>query len=124
VAEPGKTIGPVEVTRLNPWGTLPNDAAFVQNNTDVISINKSIIGKLAAGDVRKNYIMIGSTWTKDGGMPSGGNVTGTTKLANSTMETFKQRINCFVCHSGSALGGPGGGEGLSHIWDVIKPLFP
>jgi hypothetical protein len=117
------TIGPVDVTRQNPWGTLATDGAADDINTAVISINRSVLGQMAAGDVRANYIMIGSTWTKDGKGPAGANVTGTRTLANATMETFKQRLNCFVCHSGDMLGDKDGG-GLSHIWGQIRPLFP
>lgn len=117
------TIGPVDVTRQNPWGTLATDGAADDINTAVISINRSVLGQMAAGDVRANYIMIGSTWTKDGKGPAGANVTGTRTLANATMETFKQRLNCFVCHSGDMLGDKDGG-GLSHIWGQILPLFP
>jgi hypothetical protein len=119
-----QTIGPVNVTRKNPWGTDPTSGQYIANNTDIISINSSINSFLLPGDVRKNYIMVGSTWTKQGQPPAADNQVGTNALANSTMETFVQGGNCFDCHSGdNMLGSPGGG-GLSHIWDPIKPLFP
>ena len=123
VPAPGQTIGPVDVTRQNPWGTPEANAAAAETNTDLVSLNRSVLGQMPAGDVRANYIMIGSTWTIDGKMPSGGNVVGSRILANSTMETFKQKLNCFTCHSGDPLGDANGG-GLSHIWGTIKPLFP
>ena len=122
VAVQGQTIGPGDVTRSNPWGTLATDGAATDNNTNVISINRSILSQMPAADVRSKYIMIGSTWTSDGKGPTGGNVVGTTKLANSTMETFKQSFNCFTCHSGNMLGQ--GSGGLSHVWGGISPLFP
>ena len=86
------------------------------------------IKSTAAGDVRKNYIMIGATWTIDGKRPAGSNEVGTNTLANSTMETFKQNINCFGCHTGPAsdpnvMLGDANGGGLSHIWGKINPLF-
>ena len=123
VAVSPQTIGPVDVTRLNPWGTVATDGAADDVNTAVISINRSVLGQMPAGDVRANYIMVGSTWTKDGKAPAGANVTGTKTLANATMETFKQRLNCLGCHSGEMLGDKDGG-GLSHIWGQILPLFP
>jgi hypothetical protein len=125
----GKTIGPSNVLRLNPWGTAAaSGGTFTQSNTDIISINKSIIDQLLPGDVRKNYIMIGTTWTEFGDPPPSDYQSGTQKMANTTMETFLQGdkgSNCFDCHVGSntMLGLPKGG-GLSHIWGPLKALFP
>jgi hypothetical protein len=79
------TIGPSNITRLKPWGTASDDTP---NNTNVISINKSVSSSLLSGDVRKNYIMIGATWTKGGQPPNDDNQVGTNAMANSTMETF------------------------------------
>jgi hypothetical protein len=118
----GQTIGPVDVTRRNAWGTPDSDAKAIVNNTNMISINRSILSQLPAGDVRAKYIMIGATWTSDGKPPQGGNVVGTKRVANSTMETFKQTLNCLSCHSGTMLGDSDGG-GLSHIWGQMSPLF-
>ncbi|HTA98990.1 MAG TPA: hypothetical protein VK804_00820 [Bradyrhizobium sp.] len=118
----GQPIGPINVTRMNAWGSDPTGSQAADNNTAVISINNSVIDQLAAGDVRKNYIMIGSIWT-NGLAPTTGNRLGTTTIANSTMETFKQPGACFDCHDNNMLGSSGGG-GLSHIWGDIIPLFP
>lgn len=120
----GTTIGPSNVTRLKPWGTLSDGAQDTANNTDVISINKSVNSFLLPGDVRKNYIMIGSTWTKRGEPPTDDNQIGSNAMANSIMETFTQDGNCFGCHSGGDMLGSAPGGGLSHIWGPIKPLFP
>jgi hypothetical protein len=127
----GQTIGPSDVVRINPWGTASSDPQFTNNNTDIISINKNVLGLLAAGDVRKNYIHTGTTWVLGGGPPSTGQITGTTQMANSTMETFFQPSNCFDCHSdatgnmlGTAPGPDGFSGGLSHIWAPVQPLFP
>jgi hypothetical protein len=126
----GQTIGPSDVVRVNPWGT-PDGPLFTANNTDIISLNKNVIGLLAAGDVRQNYILVGATWVFGGGPPSKGVITGTPQMANSTMETFVQPSNCLDCHSddnGNMLGTPSGPDGfsggLSHIWAAILPLFP
>jgi hypothetical protein len=120
VARPTKTIGPVNVTRINPWGKPPGEDA-AGNNTNIISINNSVLGQLDAGDVRKNYIMVGATWT-DGNPPTANNQKGSTILANATMETFKQPKNCFGCHSGDTTDML---SLLSHIWDpMMTPLFP
>jgi hypothetical protein len=128
-AASGQTIGPSDVVRVNPWGTAPDDAA---SNTDIVSLNANVIGLLAAaGDVRKNYILIGTSWAFPGGPPSAGTIVGTPQMANSTMETFFQGGQCFDCHTdatGNMLGTPAGSDGfsggLSHIWAVILPLFP
>jgi hypothetical protein len=119
----GQTIGASNIFRVNPWGTNASDAAFTSNNTDIVSINRSVLGMLVNGDKRKNYIHTGTTWVLGGGNPSTGTQTGTTGMANTTMETFEQPSTCFDCHSGNMLGSPNG-SGLSHIWGPILPLFP
>ncbi|WP_139863462.1 hypothetical protein [Bradyrhizobium ivorense] len=130
-AVPGQTIGPSDVVRINPWGTASSSAQFTANNTDIVSLNKNVIGLLAAGDARQNYLLVGATWVLGGGPPSKGVITGTPQMANSTMETFFQPSNCFDCHSddgGNMLGTPSGPDGfsggLSHIWAATRPLFP
>ena len=90
---------------------------------DMIAINNSGNGQLAAGDVRKNYTMTGTTWAIGGAPPSGSNQVGPNQLANTTMETFFQPSNCFNCHTGNMLGALNG-SGLSHIFGLLKPLFP
>jgi hypothetical protein len=90
-----------------------------------------VIGLLTTGDVRRNYVQIGTTWVLGGKPPSMGMQTGTAQMANSTMETFFQSGNCFGCHFdvdgnllGTAAGSDGFTGGLSHIWAAVRPLFP
>jgi hypothetical protein len=132
-------IGPGDTLRINPWGTVSNADKAADKNTELIAINNSVRGQLAAGDARKNYILVGSTWTISGKPPrgprtignepfdpvnnTGPNEVGTSQTANSTMETTSQTSNCFQCHKGDMLGTPTG-RGLSHIWGQLKPLFP
>jgi hypothetical protein len=128
IAVSGQTIGATDVYRQNAWGTASTDVNFASNNTDIISINNSVLSKLMADDVRKKYLLIGAIWTINGQPPTPANHIGTNALANSTMETFLQGSSCLSCHRGNMLGskpGPDGfSGGLSHIWDPIKPLFP
>jgi hypothetical protein len=134
-AVPGQKIGPSDLVRVNPWGTASSDPNFTANNTDIVSLNKNVIGLLGAGDVRKNYILTGTTWVLGGGPPSTGFITGTPAMANSTMETFSQPSNCFDCHSDLTASTPGNmlgtspladgfSGGLSHVFAPILPLFP
>jgi hypothetical protein len=125
-SSPPTPIGPSDILRVNAWGTAASSGAFTANNTDVISVNNSVINQLLAGDVRKNYVMTGTTWTAFGQVPppGPGQEVGTNQMANSTMESFEQPSNCFDCHSGSNMLGGAGGSGLSHIYGVLKPLFP
>ena len=130
MAVAGAEIGPSNIIRQNAWGTLLGNNNAAVNNTRVISVNKSVIDKLVGDDVRRNYIMIGATWTKDGAPPSDdqdfdapSNHLGTSTLANTTMETFDQMSNCFSCHRGNMLG-TAGSRGLSHIYGELKPLLP
>ncbi len=128
------TIGPSNVLRWKPWGggadqsPNPLDASTAASNTEIISMNNSIRGMLASGDIRANYIFEGATWTIGGASPSGhfptGNEVGTSKLANTTMETFQQGTstsastgaNCFTCHATNTVN-------VSHLFGETKPLF-
>jgi hypothetical protein len=118
-AEARKTIGATQVYLTQPFGEAMNNPN-AKTNTAIRTINEYITSLLAEGDVRKNYIMIGATWTSNGvpGLPDGpaAIVEGSQQLANSSMETFFQKDNCFSCHYGGKL------EGLSHIWSKMGKL--
>ena len=118
LATPNKTIGPGNTMRTHPWGGAP-DSSSATNNTAIVSINNNIASLLADGDVRKNYFLVGATWTRNG-VPGVGfqipEVVGSLTLANTTMETYFQYKNCFDCHKGGKL------NGLSHIFGSIQPL--
>jgi hypothetical protein len=58
---PPPPIGPSDVLRVDAWGTSPSSVAFTANNTDIVSINNSVVGQLVGSDVRKNYILTGTT---------------------------------------------------------------
>lgn len=125
-------VGPNNIIRRKAWGAasdvspnpLKNSPA---SNSEIISVNNSVRGLLANGDVRRNYIMTGSTWMIAGVFPFNSfNATqvGTSKLNNTTMETFTQgtstqaagTFNCFTCHGGHF-------TGVSHVFSDLKPLF-
>lgn len=121
------SITPSNTLRTNPWGLPGTAAASVGSNTQIVSINNSVLSQLLSGDMRKNYFMLGATWTIGGQPPSTGTQVGTNALANSTMETYVQGgTNCFSCHSdlGQANGmlGISAGSGLSHIYFPIQSL--
>ena len=117
-------IGQSNTQRINPWGSPGNHPPAAANNTDIISLNNSVIDGLKAGDIRKNYIMTGAIWTWGGQIPIENKFTtvGSTHLSNSTMETYKQSVDCFDCHSGSSFGTPGSGASysFSHIWQELQ----
>jgi len=77
---------------------------------------------LINGDVRKEYYLRGATWTANGNQPTGvfgignGNEVGTSRLANSALETYRQGINCFGCHTSNTVN-------VSAVWSKIDPLF-
>ncbi len=124
-----QTIGASNVIRLNPWGTATNVDGFTRSS-DIISLNKSIMKALAAvGDVRANYLHIGSLWdtkTQSTKSDSSPDLVGSLNLSNTTMETFHQfepklnsgLKNCFTCHSTSS----GKGIDTSHIFEGLAPL--
>lgn len=130
VANGATAIGPIPVVQKNPWGNGPgSDAATLQSNTDLVSLNSSVLGMLnGLGDVRANYYQLGGIWTAKGELPSGGgdaNNRGGLQMANTTMETFHQFTsqnpgvqNCFTCHSTNSASG----LELSHIYGALSPL--
>ncbi len=124
------------VLRTMPWGsamdslTNQEDTSSAASNSEVISLNNQVYKLLKGNDIRKNYQLIGATWTFGGAAPNGatyGSVTtpgvsiGTNVCANSTMETFFQAANqsCFTCHSGNNSLSP---TQLSHIFSNIVPI--
>src|SRR5262249_21278235 len=114
-------ISPSDTIRWKPWGVASNlspnpvDGGAAASNTEIIGINNSVHGMMPSGDVRNNYFMLGATWTIFGAAPAPqfgaptlsnpGNQVGTSRLANSTMETYQQGSdptasqgsNCFSC---------------------------
>lgn len=136
VAGSGGSITPVSVNQINPWGLSQDEASEAEANTDLVSLNATVLGMLSGlGDVRGNYYQIGGIWTVEGQIPTGdsdANIRGGDRLANSTMETFHQypdennrftSKNCFLCHSVSS-GSSHAGQGiyLSHIFEGLQPL--
>ncbi len=132
----GFSVSASDTKRNNAWGSdnaqTPNPlvSSTAESNTDLISINNSVRNHLVNGDVRKNYIQTGTTWTIGGEAPTGpfsgavslGAEVGTSRLANTTMETYVQSTNCFACHSKSS--DPTVGMlGVSAIWTELNPLF-
>lgn len=136
-------ISPSDTIRWKPWGAAsdlspnPIDGSAAASNTEIIAINNSVRAMLPGTDVRSNYFLLGATWTIDGAAPTPGaptaanpgNQVGTSRLANSTMETYQQGTdttssggaNCLSCHSSSH---PTiATTAVSHIFDAIKPLF-
>jgi hypothetical protein len=124
-------VGPDNIIRWKAWNAAsdmnPNFKTPAASNSEIISINNSVRGLLIAGDVRRNYIMTGSTWMIAGSFPFtmfDMTEVGTSKANNATMETFRQgtnnhaagTFNCFGCHGGKT-------TTVSHIFDVTKPLF-
>ncbi|WP_433991484.1 hypothetical protein U8527_19240 [Kordia algicida OT-1] len=135
------TISASNTKMTKPWGVANEGAPNAENstpaasNSEVISINNSILGQLAEGDLRKNYIFIGATWTDSGAAPTGtsysstntasGVAIGTSQLANSTMETYAQNGagysqygSCFSCHSNFQKPGLKPAD-LSHIYSEL-----
>jgi hypothetical protein len=145
IAHNGYAISPSDTKLTKPWGVAidgkPNaeNASAAASNSQVISTNNSVLGQLQDGDMRKNYIFIGATWTDNGARPNGksysatnttpGVAIGTSQLANSTMETYIQQGDsynedgsCFLCHSNSKSTTGLKPMDLSHIYDAIQPL--
>ncbi|OQS48608.1 hypothetical protein [Chromobacterium violaceum] len=142
-ASSGQTVSPSDTLRTFPWGVsaaLPIQPAqsAAQANSEVISINNSVRSLLKQGDTRRNYLLIGATWTNGGNDPynpfqaAGGNNqpnhVGGNALANSTMETYvtlgNKLYNCFSCHNAGKATDTNAKAtvGVSHIYESIKPF--
>ena len=114
----------------------PLDPDTAASNSEIISINNTT--QVPGSDVRNQYFMTGATWTIGGAAPSGlfpsGNEVGTSRLANTTMETYGQGTantvtvsdsNCFSCHVTNKVM-------VSHVFcdpshgcgAGLQPLFP
>jgi hypothetical protein len=138
-AQSGQTISGSNTLRQNAFGVAPvgipnqNNATPAIANTEVLSLNNSVLGQIASGDIRANYYFLGTTWT-DGGVPPttpfpvGGNEIGTSYLSNSTMETYQQWMgtsnpgnNCLDCHQSSS--STVTTTAVSHIFSSLVPLF-
>lgn len=132
--------------RIMAWGvasnTVPNgeDKTPADSNSEVISINNAVRKMLSGKDIRRNYLLIGATWTFGGSAPNGksypygsatdsihrGDAIGTGQLANTTMETYFQSPSsasdatdsrsCFYCHRSLTPGK------LSHVFSSIVSL--
>jgi hypothetical protein len=108
-------IAPNNVIRMKAFGAAfnqtpnPADASTAASNSEIISVNDAT--QVPGADLRNQYFMVGSTWTIGGAAPTGmfpaGNEVGTSRLTNSTLETFAQGSsnmatgsdsNCFSCH--------------------------
>ncbi len=131
VASTNPDIAPIDVMRVDPWGNQhgENSDANIANNTDLASINVSVLSQLKAGDIRGNYIQTGGIWTAKGEIPPNGtdsSLRGSLSLANSTLETFYQFKhkdsfnpgNCFGCHGSSETAA----TSVSHIFGALQPL--
>lgn len=94
---------PTQVCRPHPYGN-----GGEENETNIADLNASVHSKLPPDSVWRNYHLIGTLWTTDGQLPKpdGSNFTGSTLLADTTLETFvgptsegAQGQNCFSCHN-------------------------
>jgi hypothetical protein len=113
-------IAPSDTLRVNPWGSLTGPGS-AQTNTDVLSLNSNILGMIPPNDVRRHYLLMGATWTVGGKIPGvdpGAQTIGSLHLANTTLETYTQSLNCFDCHQGPSFGP----DNLTHIYALIKAL--
>jgi hypothetical protein len=145
-APAGNTVSPSNSTRTKPWGVAnagvpnPENPTAAAANSQVISINNSVMSMLVGNDLRKNYMFIGSTWTSGGAAPTGGSYSatdtiagvaiGSSQLANTTMETYIQNSagynaqgSCFLCHSSFNRKVPQlSPDTISHVFSDLKPL--
>ena len=105
-----------QVCRENTCGG--GSEANSQNQCDIYLLNNSVHSQLASDSVWQNYYLTGAVWFNqaDSSKPQ----TGSVNLANTTMETYTQSINCFTCHTQTYSNAAGQQQlDFSHIFDRI-----
>ena len=133
----GQTVD--SVYRQYPWGSeSKNDTSIVDNNTQLIAINNSVISMIPSGDPRAQYALTAGIWTSaptatsDAPIPdvtsgtppySPADLRGSLFAFNGTMETYTQGTSCFSCHQQSDTA-PDSFQAfqLSHIYSQIQAL--
>lgn len=123
---PEPTGKPTHLCRRNP-----NGGGDKKSQTAVANLNKGMKAalddlmnnqetrkKFAALEIWKNYALIGTTWLRSHLDPSDEKVdglpnpSGSTDLANISLEPFSQHLSCFSCHKYK---GPKKASSTSHI---------
>ena len=165
-AASGLTVSPSDTIRWKAFGAASDLSpdplvSAALSNSEIISVNNSIfdltLGQLKTGDIRKNYYMLGATWTIGGEAPtsgqpmpnSTGNQVGTSRLENTTLETYDQAsaepgscklvgstdtkpecrsatgggVNCMTCHQSGTTAPALADTFVSQVFPIIKPLF-
>jgi hypothetical protein len=120
----GASFRPTPVCQLNPWGDTSSTSPNAQN---IQSINASVAAQLPASRaLMRNYVLVGGQWTFPGGLPAittrgqPTNIRGSSKLANTSMESFTQLTNCFGCHNPTPSSGDFNAKNIavSHVWPL------
>jgi hypothetical protein len=98
-----------------PFGTNDSSPLAEQNRQAIMQLNKSVHDLMPSASVWKHYDEVGAVWfsknnaLKPNWNPStdGSLLIGSTRLSNSTIETFTQNVRgqneCFGCHNTMAL---------------------
>ena len=105
---------------------IPQGGGSDSNVANIKALNDSVHSQLQAGEVWRNYELVGGVWLLPGAlqpnMPTSKpfDLHGSVDLANTTMETFHQNLNCFTCHTTTGFNSPAGpippmNMNLSHI---------
>lgn len=95
-----------------------NDGSQAQldNDRNIFQLNADVRQMLDASSIWRNYVLVGSQWTTGASAPAfgipdnNGNLLqqpgapqafqkGSCDLANTSMESFTQGMNCFACHN-------------------------
>jgi len=102
------------------------------DSNNVVCLNESVPALLPPSSVWKNYMLVGTLWFKPGMTTPNPTVptqieVGNLNLSNTTMETFKQGLNCFSCHTpqfrNAELGENNNAQAdFSHIFTRIQAL--
>jgi len=114
------TISPSDTLRTEPWGM---DGPSASSNTEVNSMNGHVLGMLAPGDLRANYVMTGATWTawlESGGTDAGRRDESAGQLDDGDVSAG---TNCLSCHQNMTSSSTAVTTEVSHVFPDLQPLF-
>jgi hypothetical protein len=98
-APPGELGHPINVCRKFPYG-----GASPQVARQIAALNQDVHDRLPRNSIWRNYELVGTVWGVNS-TPKGAPTfnlqepSGSPLLSNTTLETFKQNVSCFGCHS-------------------------
>ncbi|HKI02250.1 MAG TPA: hypothetical protein VKK31_09730 [Thermoanaerobaculia bacterium] len=123
---PNPAAGPANP--INVCRQYPHGGASSQIGREIAALNRDVQNHLPRDSKWRFYELVGTVWASDPspeGVPTVNlqDPAGSPLLANTTLETFKQNVSCFGCHSSQFPGEFASLAGSSPVVNQAKTLF-